>query len=59
MADTILRDLREPLSHADRFRDITQSLHENRMTTSEGAKASRSWSIKSFQCCGRGKNIAQ
>ncbi|KAA0702522.1 hypothetical protein E1301_Tti021512 [Triplophysa tibetana] len=30
MVETILRDLREPLSHADRLKDITQSLHENR-----------------------------
>lgn len=39
MTDIILRDLREPPTHADRLRAITLSLRDNRITISDGAKA--------------------
>ncbi|MGL5119888.1 MAG: hypothetical protein ACRC7H_11950 [Plesiomonas shigelloides] len=39
MTDIILRDLREPLAHADRLRAITLSLRDNRINISDGAKA--------------------
>lgn len=39
MTDIILKDLREPPTQADRLREITLSLLENRISTSEGAMA--------------------
>ncbi|KAA0702529.1 R2DM Retrovirus-related Pol polyprotein from type II retrotransposable element [Triplophysa tibetana] len=39
MADTILRDLKEPPTQATSLREVTQSLRDNKITTEEGAKA--------------------